>query len=132
MVIITTNRSPWDWYVYNDRDWEREALFRRFTGCYKFEKNAEGVPRPVEVDINDRASFARPIPIQQALRGTTLVVPNPKRKAPQVCLKCMHFPCICKQKKAKPDLPCQMCYMKPCNCEQIDAFDAEIVDVINQ
>jgi len=48
-IIITTNRSPWDWYNYNDRDFEREALFRRIDYCYKFEKNSDLVPKPVEM-----------------------------------------------------------------------------------
>lgn len=48
-IIITTNRSPWDWYNYNDRDFEREALFRRIDYCYQFKKNADLVPKPEEL-----------------------------------------------------------------------------------
>lgn len=57
VIVITTNRSPWDWYNYVARDKEREALFRRFTGCYRFEKNDEKIPCPREVDINNRRAF---------------------------------------------------------------------------
>jgi len=57
VIIITTNKSPYHWYEYNDRDMEREALFRRITTCYKFEKNEEKEPRPVEVDIFDHTNF---------------------------------------------------------------------------
>ena len=40
VVVITSNISPWNWYHYNDRDYERQALFRRLKtgGVYKFEK----------------------------------------------------------------------------------------------
>lgn len=59
VIIITSNRSPYDWYKYDDRDMEREALFRRFDrgGCYLFEKNEDKVPRPVEISIESPANF---------------------------------------------------------------------------
>lgn len=43
VIVITTNKSPWDWYQYVSRDYEREALFRRIEtgGAYFFRKNAE-------------------------------------------------------------------------------------------
>lgn len=71
-VIITTNRSPHDWYKYEDRDFEKQALFRRFTACYRFSKNAERVPRPVEIDITDMRDFLpewprRALTVQQVL-----------------------------------------------------------------
>lgn len=63
IVVITTNRSPWDWYNYNDRDYEREALFRRITGgTYMFRKSIRGVPEPISVDIWDQKNFERPNP----------------------------------------------------------------------
>lgn len=67
-IIITTNRSPYDWYNYSVRDYEREALFRRFDGCYKFEKNLLKIPEPVEIDINDPYQFAR-YTVNDALMG---------------------------------------------------------------
>jgi len=48
-IIITTNRSPWNWYQYEARDKEREALFRRIHFCYKFEKNPEKIPKPFQL-----------------------------------------------------------------------------------
>lgn len=59
-IIITTNRSPHDWYDYLTRDYEKGALFRRFKtgGCYRFQPNKERVPRPVEIDIEDPESFS--------------------------------------------------------------------------
>lgn len=63
VIVITTNISPWNWYDYNNRDMEREALFRRFTACYRFFKNPERVPRPVEIDIENPADFSyAPVP----------------------------------------------------------------------
>ena len=53
IVVITTNVNPWEWYNYSARDFEREALFRRFTGVYSFAKNPEGVPRPTPVSFDD-------------------------------------------------------------------------------
>jgi hypothetical protein len=50
-IIITTNKNPWEWYTYVDRDFEREALFRRLHYTFVFEKNAEGVPKPKEVTL---------------------------------------------------------------------------------
>lgn len=60
-VIITTNRSPHDWYPksYAQKDWAKEALFRRFTACYRFYKNEEKVPRPIEIDISNPNHFDR-------------------------------------------------------------------------
>lgn len=52
-IVITTNVNPWCWYQYNDRDFEREALFRRFTGVYRFEKNAAGIPQPQSVTTDE-------------------------------------------------------------------------------
>lgn len=64
VVVITTNISPWNWYDYNNRDMEREALFRRFTGCYRFSKNPEKVPRPIEIDMENPADFVyAPTPV---------------------------------------------------------------------
>lgn len=59
VVIITTNVSPWNWYQYKERDYERQALFRRLKtgGCYKFEKNDDCVPRPIAIDIEDQSVF---------------------------------------------------------------------------
>ena len=59
VVVITSNISPWNWYHYNDRDYERQALFRRLKtgGVYKFEKNEEKKPTPVEIDIEDKFAF---------------------------------------------------------------------------
>lgn len=57
VVVITTNRSPWRWYDYNERDMERQALFRRFTGTYIFRKNVDKVPRPEEVSIESSHLF---------------------------------------------------------------------------
>lgn len=57
IVVVTSNRSPYDWYEYNRRDKEKEALFRRITGCYRFDKNDDRVPRPVEIDIYDPTQF---------------------------------------------------------------------------
>jgi len=57
IVIITTNRSPHDWYQYNTRDDEKNAVFRRFTGAYRFDKNDTNTPTPVEVDIFDPSKF---------------------------------------------------------------------------
>lgn len=58
IIVITTNISPHDWYDYNGRFMEKEALFRRFTACYRFYKNAERIPRPVEIDIFNPADFS--------------------------------------------------------------------------
>jgi len=67
IIVITTNRSPYDWYNFNARDKEREALFRRITKSFVFRNNAERVPKPVEVDINIQANFTlgpiKPIPV---------------------------------------------------------------------
>lgn len=69
-IIITSNRSPHDWYDYITRDFEKEALLRRFTYCYKFEKNNDKVPRPVEIDILNPNNFKRQeILTIQKLRG---------------------------------------------------------------
>lgn len=57
-IIFTTNVNPHNWYKYNNRDYEKEALFRRIRGCYRFEKNDDKVPRPFEVDLFDPESFA--------------------------------------------------------------------------
>lgn len=57
IIVITTNRSPHDWYDYNDRDDEKNAVFRRFTGAYRFDKNDTRTPTPVEVDIYDASKF---------------------------------------------------------------------------
>lgn len=67
-IIITTNVSPWYWYEYNDRDFEREALFRRIGRTFKFEKNAEKKPKPVEIDINDPGAFGDQQPTFNAKR----------------------------------------------------------------
>jgi len=57
IIVITTNKSPWDWYDYNERDFERQALFRRITGTYKFLKNDAMLPTPTEIDIEDQTNF---------------------------------------------------------------------------
>lgn len=63
IVVVTTNRSPHDWYQYNTRDDEKNAVFRRFTGAYRFDKNDAGVPSPVEVNIFSQLDFViRQIP----------------------------------------------------------------------
>jgi len=62
VIVITTNMSPWNWYAYVHRDFEREALFRRFTGAYVFLKNDEGVPRPVPIDLHDKNAFEAVMP----------------------------------------------------------------------
>lgn len=59
-IIITTNKSIHDWYDYKSRDMEKEALFRRFDGAYRFEKNLDRVPRPFPIDINDPVDFDYP------------------------------------------------------------------------
>jgi hypothetical protein len=64
-IIITTNVSPWNWYQYKDRDFEREALFRRIYETYFFQKNDDREPRPEEADISDKASFERLVPQRQ-------------------------------------------------------------------
>lgn len=58
-VFFTTNRSPYVWYDYSTRDFERDALFRRFDhgGAFIFEKNSDGVPQPCRVDIYDEFAF---------------------------------------------------------------------------
>lgn len=61
-IIISSNRSIHDWYDYNTRDFEKEALLRRFHFCWRFEKNSDKVPRPIEIDIHDIRSFTAPIP----------------------------------------------------------------------
>lgn len=76
VVVITTNVSPWNWYKYSDRDYERQALFRRLKtgGCYKFEKNADAIPTPIEIDIEDQSAFG---PVEQQTFGRT----TPKYKS---------------------------------------------------
>jgi len=56
-VVVTTNRSPHDWYAYNDRDDEKNAVFRRFTAAYRFDKCPLGRPAPKEVDIFNPQDF---------------------------------------------------------------------------
>lgn len=70
-IIITTNRSPYDWYAYNDRDFERQALFRRFKhgGCFKFEKNNDHMPEPQEIDIDDPTNFISRPRLEKVLVG---------------------------------------------------------------
>lgn len=62
VIIITTNISPWHWYEYNDRDMEREALFRRIGKTFIFQKNTLCVPDPKEIDINDYTAFGQELP----------------------------------------------------------------------
>lgn len=73
-IIITSNKSPHNWYDFNHRDYEKEALFRRFDngGVFRFAKNLERVPKPVEIDIHDERNFAHDWPriiptVQQSL-----------------------------------------------------------------
>jgi len=82
IIVVTTNRSPHDWYAYNDRDDEKEAVFRRFTGgAYRFDKNRLGAPAPVEVDIRDPTKF---------------VIPRPE----PVCAECNYIRsrCVCRHR----------------------------------
>ena len=65
IVVITTNRSPHDWYNYNDRDDEKTAVFRRITGAYKFDRNPEKIPKPIEVDIYNPSNFIIRAPVVQ-------------------------------------------------------------------
>lgn len=99
IVVITTNVSPWNWYRYENRNFEREALFRRITGCFTFVKNAQLVPRPVEIDIHNQQTFedlitSTPPPLQIAANKRMLALtdfnPAPLKKAKSV-------------PKAKPD-----------------------------
>lgn len=62
IVVITTNVSPWRWYQYKHRDFEREALFRRITGCYSFQKHPDEVPHPTPMDLNDASAFDALVP----------------------------------------------------------------------
>lgn len=57
IIVITTNRSPHDWYDYSARDDEKNAVFRRITGAYRFDKHPSGMPHSIEVDINDPLKF---------------------------------------------------------------------------
>jgi len=93
VVVITTNVSPWNWYKYSDRDYERQALFRRLKtgGCYKFEKNADAIPTPVEIDIEDQLAFG---PVEQQTFGRT----QPKFKSPMES----YFEMKLKQMQATP------------------------------
>lgn len=45
-IIITTNKSPFEWYKYEQRDLERDALFRRIHKVLFFTKNDDREPRP--------------------------------------------------------------------------------------
>lgn len=78
IIVVTTNISPWYWYPYNNRDFEREALFRRFTGAYSFAKNPEMVPSPQGIDLNDQAAFDALIPTtgRTSVRHFPLFVPQ--------------------------------------------------------
>jgi len=62
VIVITTNKSIHDWYSYQNRDMEKEALFRRFDngGVFRFEKNPEGIPSPFRIDINNPVDFEYP------------------------------------------------------------------------
>lgn len=64
VIVITSNRSPWNWYKYETRDMEREALFRRFDngGVYRFYKRPDKVPTPVRIDIENPADFSYDTP----------------------------------------------------------------------
>lgn len=59
VIVITTNKSPWDWYQYRERDYERQALFRRIEtgGAYYFRKNEEMKPIPEAIDLYDESAF---------------------------------------------------------------------------
>lgn len=72
-IVITTNVTPHDWYQFKDRSFEKEALFRRFTGCYLFEKNLDCIPRPIAIDIHDPNAFGVP-PRRQELDDFQLLV----------------------------------------------------------
>jgi len=62
VIVITTNKSIHNWYKYENRDMEKEALFRRFDngGVFRFEKNDEKIPRPFRIDIWDPVDFEYP------------------------------------------------------------------------
>lgn len=70
-LIITTNRSPHDWYDFSTRDFEKQALFRRFTGMFRFSKNDEKIPKPIEIeDMYNPQAFKDPVLLTiQTLRG---------------------------------------------------------------
>nr|QKV51017.1 putative replication associated protein [Crucivirus sp.] len=76
IIVITTNKNPWEWYGYVDRDFEREALFRRIHYTFVFEKNAEGVPKPKEVTLDSLKPTA-PLQLQHWDR-----TPGPRRFNP--------------------------------------------------
>lgn len=56
-IFVTTNKRPSEWFVWNGRDHEMQALFRRITAVYRFWKNEERVPRPQLIDINVERHF---------------------------------------------------------------------------
>lgn len=68
-IIITTNKSPWTWFNYNARDFERRALFRRFKAVYRFDKTEDEKPAPYLIDINDQQAFSYPDPDEVPLHG---------------------------------------------------------------
>lgn len=70
IIVVTTNRSPHDWYDYNARDDEKKAVLRRFTGAYRFDHNPEGIPTPKEVDIFDPSKFIIATPLVVSERQT--------------------------------------------------------------
>lgn len=76
-ITITTNKNPWDWYTYNDRDWEREALFRRIRAAFRFDKHESGRPHPVQLEDSwrtDRTVFdGKPVARSLGLSGGNLV-----------------------------------------------------------
>jgi hypothetical protein len=45
-----------------DRDFERQALFRRIHKTFLFLKNEDGVPRPAEMNLYDRGAFDEVVP----------------------------------------------------------------------
>lgn len=93
-IIVTTNKSPHHWYIYNDRDYEKEALFRRFSSAFRFYKNDEKVPRPVEIDINNSFHFSEEY--VAGVRQTKQVWSVMSKDFITVCADCCRLPSVCK------------------------------------
>lgn len=77
IVVITTNVNPHDWYNYDRRSKEKRALFRRFDngGVYRFDKNAEQVPRPYQINIWDTHAFDYPDSEEDINQAVALLLP---------------------------------------------------------
>jgi len=94
VIVITTNRSPWDWYNYNDRDDERQAVFRRITGAYRFDKSLDLQPHPKEIDIWDINSFLI-TPLNSVQKIPKLNPIEQAKKDGTFCHACYTVPCSC-------------------------------------